>query len=1751
MLRCPEDFLITEDIFSKDPTMIQIVDELRNSRGVSLRDNQKSAVTRLLRGENCEIPTGFGKTMILAVVAAYRIRKGFCSCVDIVTSKPDLGARACSDFSLFFQRLGINCTITDSGKQAPTTGVLYGTFHEMMSQVLGDHRNGRPFETLLVDELDYAVIDAIAERTVLTQQTEGTERLLSLFGIAAHVYCELQKEKKIRSREGLRRAFDSVMKEALIIDTIDAFSTKIIDGKSVTYHRHKEVGSGKIPLPCPRHLIPLLTTPGGKLESVVDAVMDAFWYQLNVHVIDGSESRNEKGQLFPVDHCDSGSVQTNSTITSGVQQVLSFLYDRPIAPECFSGVGMSKVTYLQKYSFAVGVTGTIGGEVGELFLKEVLPQKERQGLLQPPAPSSEPLLKPPVEYCRQRVLNCETLWLETIAESAIGIVAKGRSCLIIFPDVATAESFARQYANKIKSTGGQLRMRLRDDNGEVAESEWQDFCRAVPCRCVIAVTNIGSRGNDLILCNALREVGGLHLIDTFLGLTQRHDDQKAGRVCRNSPPDPGSRERILLNQSVDTNPETNSIRHLELVKELCAARAVRSLAKELHVLSGATRISIVEDECIQLFLDGTRTSLIDRFHSQPLAIRTALKDAWSVQMEYTRTLWASRVRQSSHDLCGACEEVGLEMTEPLTHQTGLEVLVKLCDQAATPLTEAWQRARALDSASIRALTNFEPEKLEDSLTVLSCCLQRPVARLGISRGLLSLVVCVCACLKSDARRFHEPVYIAIAVGTSQFTVPNHLYDLYGVPGVTLPLNFGSRQISVPQQATCFTSVLRYSAARGSPSPNLGDCERTVRPCRARLDPQLLPLSEMLLAVKDAKEPEIKNYRDVLTSVGNSFISTCKNASRDLALTPMVLRNMGFGRAVELAAYREMQKKTERIHSDELFGVEYARAYLAAAAEDREECKEALERALERLQEVTECYEQVAVVPKFRESTTSPGTCNLSQQIARRSDLVEELHQNIRKNLSLIAESCQKEGSKIVLCRHSDPEGVNRSDTLQFRIRVAVLLFEVEVKPKKKSFWEHLLLFVLGAIQIVAGAILIATGIGTSIGNWLVSQGINDIKEAFNTEAINWGNYFKNKCVSLLFHALMAIGTAVVKGIRTAYNTVGTLKEKVKAGWEAGKDAFSDALIGTKAVVGTIQEELTTYVKTQAKEYCAQVAASALCAQPITQAVTRNLQQALEKLAESTDVQRCVVYALYNEQDGAVRANIHDVLVEEFSDSPVIRQLLDGLAPAVPDELQRLASVGNAAWDMVKLGQVVSKATALVSRMITAPLMYCRYEHEDWSMMKGLDEAVKYGYLAADMFGEPPLACDEIKKGIAPLKGFSPETRKCAIAVAECYAADGERWKAAFASFTSLAMTVMQQLIEGRAERLAQTHVRPMVERGLNDLDNLITAAIKKAQEGGETTTPSEPNEDAEPSSSELSKPEDGACKTDARPPAVDAPIETKPPREVSPTRPITREDVSSWVKDLKIDENLTDQLHVVFQGAEWNVDAAKNFLARMKQETQNFTFMREKGNGAGFNVGRGFVQLTGKENYEAFQKHLDRVYGKGKYDVLSPAGMEKVATDRILQAESAKFFALKAKLHDKAQLIDSVKAINGGLNGLQESIEYRLKLNSPADHGAILEETHQAFLSAMSTSPPILQPGVKDFKVGDYEFNFGVAETQKKLAALGYDIGGVDGKYGPKTVEAVKQFQQKNGLPPDGKVGPMTQAKLSTAKGACTGPKTN
>jgi hypothetical protein len=116
--------------------------------------------------------------------------------------------------------------------------------------------------------------------------------------------------------------------------------------------------------------------------------------------------------------------------------------------------------------------------------------------------------------------------------------------------------------------------------------------------------------------------------------------------------------------------------------------------------------------------------------------------------------------------------------------------------------------------------------------------------------------------------------------------------------------------------------------------------------------------------------------------------------------------------------------------------------------------------------------------------------------------------------------------------------------------------------------------------------------------------------------------------------------------------------------------------------------------------------------------------------------------------------------------------------------------------------------------------------------------------------------------------------------------------------------------------------------------------------------------------------------------------------------------------------------------------------------------------------------------------------------------------------------------------------------------------NSAVDHQTLATYIHrmiEAYHPAPPTPPGQLGP---ELAFGRNLIGFGekqaerlqIADIQTSLFKLGYNVGKIDGKLGPKTTRAIKAFQKKQRLKIDGKVTRKLQEQLNLALGKTSPP---
>ncbi|PHR21295.1 MAG: peptidoglycan-binding protein [Sphingopyxis sp.] len=210
-----------------------------------------------------------------------------------------------------------------------------------------------------------------------------------------------------------------------------------------------------------------------------------------------------------------------------------------------------------------------------------------------------------------------------------------------------------------------------------------------------------------------------------------------------------------------------------------------------------------------------------------------------------------------------------------------------------------------------------------------------------------------------------------------------------------------------------------------------------------------------------------------------------------------------------------------------------------------------------------------------------------------------------------------------------------------------------------------------------------------------------------------------------------------------------------------------------------------------------------------------------------------------------------------------------------------------------------------------------------------------------------------------------------------------------------------------------------------------------------------------------------------------------------------------------------------------------HFLAQIAHESAGFRTTEEFASGAAYEgrrdlgnsepgdgrryKGRGLLQLTGRANYRALGKKI------GMDLEGEPELAAEPATSLVIACEYWK--DRKINRHcDRDDLIRVTKAVNGGLNGLEDRRRYLSKAKTAI---ARVEALGQA-ANAKSGPRPVLRRGLKGGQVSD---------LQRMLREKGYMVA-IDGDFGPATETIVKQFQKNKKLGADGIVGPKTWQAL-------------
>ncbi len=177
--------------------------------------------------------------------------------------------------------------------------------------------------------------------------------------------------------------------------------------------------------------------------------------------------------------------------------------------------------------------------------------------------------------------------------------------------------------------------------------------------------------------------------------------------------------------------------------------------------------------------------------------------------------------------------------------------------------------------------------------------------------------------------------------------------------------------------------------------------------------------------------------------------------------------------------------------------------------------------------------------------------------------------------------------------------------------------------------------------------------------------------------------------------------------------------------------------------------------------------------------------------------------------------------------------------------------------------------------------------------------------------------------------------------------------------------------------------------------------------------------------------------------------------------------------------------------------------------------------------GRGYVQLTGRDNYESVGREMG----------LDLVNHPELAAERETAAKIAlHYWDARVVAHGhQTDVTAACKDINGGHNGLQD--------RKDAAHSWSGKLGHEQAAASQHTAAPNSATDTRDTRA-----------LQHNLAALGYTgVAGhtlsADGNFGPNTRHAIEAFQRDHHLKIDGVVGAHTREAIGQATHAQAQPQ--
>ena len=579
---------------------------IKTKRGYFLRNTQLVAILLFINKERKkglieEISTGEGKSCIISSLSIYYALMGHK--VDIISSSYTLAQRDSDEFKELYSCFNLTTGFPfDSNPEPYKTHILYGTFLEFegdyLREITSDRniRNKRPFDVIIIDEVDNLFIDNILGSTRLTNSSRGFKFLIPFY-LTIYLSYELfdyffflffkvslnsiennEKRKKFENliKDPKKRKKEMINLMQSNLEDIFGFNNpnkkdSIISNMQNEVNNKKKMSEEQVQkfenaiddhLEFISNLTKILEFPeflSQFVEVESQYWLDSAYNAKNLMEIDRDyvEIVNDLGnrEIAPVDWTNTGEIELSTFYGEGLHQMLEIKHRLRVKDETLVHTFLSHITYFQKYKkqdefLFFGLTGTIG-------------DKETQKIYGNKYFDSNLLFIP--QYKKKRFIELPPLLVNIkdhlyyICKDIVINFYKSRKVLVICNSIREAKIIEKELKNRIQP------QKFGIDNNLIAKEDFRDsiilYTRSDTekdnikqrKKRIILSTNLGGRGTDIRTSEEEEDAGGLHVIITYMPNNYRVLKQAFGRTSREGKK--GTGQIILKNTGYNSYKE--------------------------------------------------------------------------------------------------------------------------------------------------------------------------------------------------------------------------------------------------------------------------------------------------------------------------------------------------------------------------------------------------------------------------------------------------------------------------------------------------------------------------------------------------------------------------------------------------------------------------------------------------------------------------------------------------------------------------------------------------------------------------------------------------------------------------------------------------------------------------------------------------------------------------------------------------------------------------------------------------------------------------------------------------------------------------------------------------------------------------------------------------------------------------------------------------------------------------------------------